>query len=96
MKVADRVRGVGSLSRRGFCGASLLALSPLRSAFAASSLERFDVLAWERKRILAAAPTVAAAAPVTVTASRSPRSSGGKNDYFSEADYWWPDPKNPN
>ena len=33
--------------------------------------------------------------PVTVTASHSPRSAGGLHDFFSEGDYWWPDPKNP-
>lgn len=33
--------------------------------------------------------------PVTVTASSSPRSAGGKHDFFSEGDYWWPDPANP-
>ncbi|RYE36601.1 MAG: alginate lyase [Sphingobacteriaceae bacterium] len=32
---------------------------------------------------------------ITVTASSSPRSAGGKHDFFSEADYFWPDPKNP-
>ena len=30
--------------------------------------------------------------PVTVTASSSPRSAGGKHDFFSEGDYWWPNP----
>lgn len=33
--------------------------------------------------------------PVTVTANSSPKSAGGKHDFFSEADYFWPDPKNP-
>jgi hypothetical protein len=33
--------------------------------------------------------------PVTVTASSSPRSAGGKHDFFSEADYWWPNPQDP-
>jgi len=33
--------------------------------------------------------------PVTVTASSSPRSAGGIHDFFSEADYFWPDPKHP-
>jgi len=33
--------------------------------------------------------------PLTVTAFSSPRSRGGPHDYFSEGDYWWPDPKNP-
>jgi hypothetical protein len=30
--------------------------------------------------------------PVTVTAQSSPRSAGGKHDFFSEGDYWWPNP----
>lgn len=33
--------------------------------------------------------------PVTVTASTCKRSAGGKNDFYSEGDYWWPDPVNP-
>ncbi len=33
--------------------------------------------------------------PVTVTATSSPRSAGGKHDFFSEADYFWPDPNKP-
>ena len=31
--------------------------------------------------------------PVTVTANSSPRSAGSKHDFYSEGDYWWPDPK---
>ena len=30
--------------------------------------------------------------PITVTASSSPRSAGSKHDFFSEGDYWWPNP----
>ncbi len=33
--------------------------------------------------------------PRTVTADTCPRSKGGKHDFYSEGDYWWPDPKNP-
>ena len=33
--------------------------------------------------------------PITVTASYSDRSAGGRHDFFSEADYWWPDSLNP-
>lgn len=33
--------------------------------------------------------------PQTITAERCPRSEGGLHDYYSEGDYWWPDPKNP-
>lgn len=31
--------------------------------------------------------------PVTVTAESCPRSAGGKHDFYSEGDYWWPNPK---
>ncbi|WP_460553628.1 alginate lyase family protein [Ferruginibacter profundus] len=32
--------------------------------------------------------------PVTVTANIAARSKGGKHDFYSEGDYWWPDPAN--
>jgi len=35
-------------------------------------------------------------APVTVTAETCLRSSGGKHDFYSEGDYWWPNPQDPN
>jgi hypothetical protein len=34
----------------------------------------------------------AMAQPITITAETSSRSAGGKHDFFSEADYFWPDP----
>jgi hypothetical protein len=34
--------------------------------------------------------------PITVTSFHSERSAGGRHDFFSEGDYWWPDPANPN
>ncbi len=33
--------------------------------------------------------------PITVTAAICKRSAGGIHDFYSEGDYWWPDPKNP-
>lgn len=33
--------------------------------------------------------------PATITAFTTRRSKGGKNDYYSEGTYWWPDPDNP-
>ena len=33
--------------------------------------------------------------PVTVTNAYCERSTGGKHDFYSEGDYWWPDPENP-
>ncbi len=34
--------------------------------------------------------------PITVTYFSSERSAGGKHDFFSEGDYWWPDSAHPN
>ncbi len=52
-----------------------------------------DVAAIERDRILAVAAQLMKEEPVTITAYLSPRSAGGIHDYFSEGDYWWPNPK---
>jgi hypothetical protein len=49
----------------------------------------------ERDRVLAAADGFLKEQPQTVTAYPAPRSGGGIHDFFSEGDYWWPDPKNP-
>jgi hypothetical protein len=49
----------------------------------------------ERERVLSAATRYLNETPVTITASASPRSAGGRHDFFSEADYWWPDPGHP-
>jgi hypothetical protein len=77
--------------RRDFLRASL-ALSAARLVRGAES---FDLAAMERPRVLKAAAEYLTAKPITVTASSSPRSTGGKHDFFSEGDYWWPDPKDP-
>lgn len=34
--------------------------------------------------------------PLTITSAQAERSAGGKHDFSSEGDYWWPDPQNPN
>jgi hypothetical protein len=54
-----------------------------------------DLTTIERARVLRAADRYLREAPVTITTSSSPRSAGGPHDYFSEGDYWWPDPDNP-
>jgi hypothetical protein len=73
-----------------FCALVMLACPPVAGQRAA-----FDVKAFERARVLKAAGQYLSESPVTVTASSSPRSAGGKHDFFSEGDYWWPDPQNP-
>jgi hypothetical protein len=44
-----------------------------------------------RRTILAEAAWAMREQPVTVTAESSSRSAGGKHDFYSEGDYWWPD-----
>ena len=73
----------------------LCCLLPLTASPRAQSAARFDLAAIERPRILPAAERMLSGAPVTVTAVHSPRSAGGLHDFFSEGDYWWPDPQNP-
>ena len=62
----------------------------------ALALSHFEVAKFERARVLKAANDFLKEAPITITASVSPRSAGGVHDFFSEGDYWWPDPQNPN
>ena len=54
----------------------------------------FDVAKFDRARVLKAANQYLSEKPITITASHSPRSAGGLQDFFSEGDYWWPDPQN--
>jgi Alginate lyase len=49
----------------------------------------------ERTRVIAAAERFLTEPPRTISAFPAPRSAGGTHDFFSEGDYWWPDPKNP-
>jgi Alginate lyase len=70
----------------------------LPMGIAASSVARaqgLDLVSFERARVLRIANKLLNEAPVTVTSASSPRSAGGPHDYFSEGDYWWPDPQNP-
>ena len=49
----------------------------------------------ERERIINKAKGYLEQAPRTVTADSCPRSEGSKHDFFSEGDYWWPNPEDP-
>lgn len=76
-----------------FLFTSILISSALLSARGQTAL---DVAAFDRERVMKAADQYLKEKPVTITASRSPRSAGGLHDFFSEGDYWWPDPKDAN
>jgi hypothetical protein len=47
------------------------------------------------KEVIARAEKAMSEKPVTVTAQACIRSAGGKHDFYSEGDYWWPNPVSP-
>ena len=72
----------------------LLVVLFVTSAPVAAQQSRFDVAKFDRSRILKAANQYLRETPITITAAKSSRSAGGLHDFFSEGDYWWPDPQN--
>ena len=50
----------------------------------------------DRERVLAAAAKYVVQAPLTITAFPAARSAGGLHDFYSQADYFWPNPNSPN
>jgi len=85
------------LSRRGFCAGTLAALGC--RALAVSAGKRADgyalVARIDRARILSAAARYVGLEPRTITSYPSAKSPGGLHDYFSQADYFWPNPADP-
>ena len=62
----------------------------------APPLPALDVAAIDQARILKAAAAALTLAPITITKFRAPLSAGGPNDFYSNGDYWWPDPSKTN
>jgi hypothetical protein len=85
-------------NRRRFCvgfGTAIMAEIG-RRAWADPGSNAYKLVAGiDRERIVRAARQYVALQPVTVTAFRSPKSPGGPHDFFSQADYFWPNPKDP-
>ncbi len=88
------------LSRREFLSLSAAAVAAPRSMFGDADnilqhpRETVEVL--ERERVLSAARRYLQEQPTTIVSAPAPRSAGGLHDYFSEADYFWPDPRDTN
>ncbi len=84
------------MNRREFVAASAAAIWNVKSrAQRQTSAAKLDVARIDHNRILSAADRYLKEQPKTITSVRAARSEGGPHDYFSEGDYWWPDPKNP-
>ncbi len=67
----------------------------LGSSFKASINIEKEAVKLLRKEIISRADNLLPEKPVTVTSFVSKRSAGGIHDFYSEGDYWWPDPANP-
>lgn len=80
------------IARRALLLAALLA-GP--AAWAQPRPGGLDIRAIERRRLTPQADALLAAVPRTIAAIAAPRSPAGRQDYYSEGDYWWPDPANP-
>ncbi|WP_263409442.1 alginate lyase family protein [Terriglobus tenax] len=86
------------VSRRIFCTGAAAALLELPAARlrAQHATSGYDLVArTDRQRILTAAKKYLPLQPATITAFPSPKTPGGPHDFFSEADYFWPNPANP-
>lgn len=73
----------------------LTALLAAPAAWARPKSGALDIRAIERRRLLPQAGALLAAPPRTIAAIPASRSPAGPQDYYSEGDYWWPDPANP-
>lgn len=80
------------IARRALLLAALLAAP---AAWARPRPRGLDIRAIERRRLTPLADALLAAESRTIAAIAAPRSPAGPQDYYSEGDYWWPDPANP-
>jgi alginate lyase len=78
----------------GWMGAASLAFGLSRQSKKSDAFRL--VSETDRRRILEAADKYISQAPLTITAFSAPRSAGGLHDFYSQADYFWPNPKAPN
>jgi len=51
-----------------------------------------EITAVLHKQVIQRANKALKLEPITITAEHCPRSAGGLHDFFSEGDYWWPNP----
>lgn len=54
-----------------------------------------EVANFDRQRIFRLADQALGAAPISITQFPAKLSEGGPHDFYSNGDYWWPDPNKP-
>jgi hypothetical protein len=88
------------MNRRRFCGTLAMAALVSECRRGRSTTQHGDaayrlVENTDRQRILNVAAAYMKFEPATITSFPSDRSPGGLHDFFSQADYFWPDPAHP-
>ena len=79
---------------REICIVAMIILFSQQSAFCKDPVSD-KITKVLKNEILKQAALALTQPPVTVTATQCPRSAGGIHDFYSEGDYWWPNPQNP-
>ncbi|MFZ0281288.1 MAG: alginate lyase family protein [Bacteroidales bacterium] len=72
----------------------LLISAPAAGTGSENQIKR-QAIRFLRTEIIIRADKVLYEKPLTVTSAFCERSAGGIHDFYSEGDYWWPDPDNP-
>jgi hypothetical protein len=88
-----RVRDSG-LYQTGIILMTFIVLFVTGKAYAQAELKT-EIVSVLKESVLKEAKWALQQEPVTVTAETSQRSAGGPHDFYSEGDYWWPDPNHP-
>ena len=89
-----------TLDRRNFLKVAAGGAAAAGTAWAATRLATHSeawrlVAATDHARVLEAARRYVEQAPLTITAFAAKGSAGGLHDFYSQADYFWPNPKDP-
>src|ERR1700723_1799040 len=97
MHKIDRIARRRFLKTAAAAGCMSIANATLGLSSEAKKSDAFRLVAeTDRKRVLEASAHYVSQTPLTITAFPAKRSAGGLHDFYSQADYFWPNPKDPN
>jgi beta-galactosidase len=88
-------RAVASVASAGLPTQFLSLTNTLPATALSKTASTLDVATIDRARILKAADAALNLEPITITKYHSALSQGGTNDFYSNADYFWPNPAKP-
>jgi beta-galactosidase len=88
-------QAVASVASDGFPTQFLYLTNTLPATAMLKPVLTLDMATIDRARVLKAADAALNLEPITITKYHSSLSQGGTNDFYSNADYFWPDPAKP-